>query len=120
MGAEVTVKALADAELRGLAEWVVIGDRAAVTAAEDSTGLRLAVELADQGLVTEPVEAGALRADYGAAAAAYVKTATEMCLDGAADAMVTAPLNKEAVTMSGMKFSGHTEYIADLCALQAS
>jgi 4-hydroxythreonine-4-phosphate dehydrogenase len=38
-----------------------------------------------------------------------------MCLSGEADAMVTAPLNKEAVTLSGMSFSGHTEYIAELC-----
>jgi 4-hydroxythreonine-4-phosphate dehydrogenase len=38
-----------------------------------------------------------------------------MCLGGAADAMVTAPLNKEAVTASGQPFSGHTEYIAGLC-----
>jgi 4-hydroxythreonine-4-phosphate dehydrogenase len=38
-----------------------------------------------------------------------------MCLAGEADAMVTAPLNKEAVAMSGRKFSGHTEYIAELC-----
>ena len=29
--------------------------------------------------------------------------------------MVTAPLNKEAVTLSGRSFSGHTEYIAELC-----
>jgi 4-hydroxythreonine-4-phosphate dehydrogenase len=29
--------------------------------------------------------------------------------------MVTAPLNKEAVTLSGLSFSGHTEYIAELC-----
>jgi 4-hydroxythreonine-4-phosphate dehydrogenase len=28
--------------------------------------------------------------------------------------MVTAPLNKEAVTLSGRAFSGHTEYIAEL------
>ena len=118
VGAEVTVKALADPALRALAEWVVIGDRAAVQAAEEATGLQLGVELADQGLIAGPVVPGALRADYGAAAAAYVKTATELCLDGAADAMVTAPLNKEAVTLSGMKFSGHTEYIADLCALR--
>lgn len=29
--------------------------------------------------------------------------------------MVTAPLNKEAVAMNGIAFSGHTEYIAELC-----
>jgi 4-hydroxythreonine-4-phosphate dehydrogenase len=43
-----------------------------------------------------------------------------MCLTGEADAMVTAPLNKEAVTMSGLPFSGHTEYIAELCGATES
>jgi 4-hydroxythreonine-4-phosphate dehydrogenase len=35
-------------------------------------------------------------------------------MSGEADAMVTAPLNKEAVTLSGRAFTGHTEYIAEL------
>jgi len=34
--------------------------------------------------------------------------------------MVTAPLNKEAVTLSGRVFSGHTEYIAELCGATES
>ena len=29
--------------------------------------------------------------------------------------MVTAPVNKEGITLSGEKFTGHTEYIAELC-----
>jgi 4-hydroxythreonine-4-phosphate dehydrogenase len=33
---------------------------------------------------------------------------------------VTAPLNKEAVTLNGMRFSGHTEYIAELCGAMDS
>jgi 4-hydroxythreonine-4-phosphate dehydrogenase len=48
------------------------------------------------------------------AAIAYVRRAVELCMSGEADAMVTAPLNKEAVTLSGRAFSGHTEYIAEL------
>jgi 4-hydroxythreonine-4-phosphate dehydrogenase len=43
-----------------------------------------------------------------------------MCLAGDAGAMVTAPLNKEAVTLSGRPFSGHTEYIAGLCGSNES
>jgi 4-hydroxythreonine-4-phosphate dehydrogenase len=35
-------------------------------------------------------------------------------MSGEADAMVTAPLNKEAVSLSGQAFCGHTEYIAEL------
>ena len=122
MGVEVTLKALADPAIRGTAHWILLGDRMAVAAGEKTTGVRLSelgaeVEFRDLGLLPEsvPIEPGALKAEYGRAAAAYVRDATLMCLDGSADAMVTAPLNKEAVTMSGMKFSGHTEYIAELC-----
>jgi len=57
---------------------------------------------------------GQLSADYGLAAVAYVRRAVELCINGDSDAMVTAPLNKEAVTLSGRAFSGHTEYIAEL------
>src|ERR1700704_2173885 len=32
----------------------------------------------------------------------------------------TAPLTKEAVTLSGVRFSGHTEYIAELCGVTES
>jgi 4-hydroxythreonine-4-phosphate dehydrogenase len=54
------------------------------------------------------------------AAVEYVRIATEMCLRGEAEAMVTAPLNKEAVTLSGRPFTGHTEYIAELCGATES
>jgi len=63
---------------------------------------------------------GRLEARCGAAAVEYVRAATEMCLSGEADAMATAPLNKEAVTLSGRAFSGHTEYIAGLCGATES
>src|ERR1700749_1822637 len=120
VGAEVTLKALADRDIKRSAHFVVLGDRAAVTPAERSTGIPLdsfPVEFRD--CHTLPADAmiamGTLRAEYGAAAVRYVHDATMMCLHGEADAMVTAPLNKEAVTLSGMPFSGHTEYIAELC-----
>src|SRR6185437_7809845 len=120
VGGEVTLKALNDPAIRSLAHWILIGDRAALEASEQITGIQLVelgVEFRNSGmlLTTEPIHFGELRAEYGKAAAAYVYTATRMCLDNEADAMVTAPLNKEAVTLSGLKFSGHTEYIAELC-----
>ena len=125
VGAEVTLKALADPGVSGLAEFVVLGDRAAVEAGERSTGVQMSelpVEFRDCRMLTPgvAVEMGLLCAEYGAAAARYVHDATLMCLDGEADAMVTAPLNKEAVTMTGMAFSGHTEYIAELCGAKES
>lgn len=120
VGAEVALKALSDPEISGSAQFIVLGDQAAVAAAEECTGIglrSLPVEFRDCGMLPADarVEMGTLRAEYGAAAVRYVHDATMMCLHGKADAMVTAPLNKEAVTLSGMQFSGHTEYIAELC-----
>ncbi len=120
VGAEVTLKALADLDIQRSARFIVLGDRAAVTPAERSTGIllnSLPVEFRDCHALPNDaaIVMGTLRAEYGAAAVRYVRDATLMCLDGEADAMVTAPLNKEAVTLSGMQFSGHTEYIAELC-----
>ncbi len=125
VGAEVTLKALADNTIRQSARWIVLGDRAAIDAAERTTSIdfnSLQVSFRDLKSLPpgQPVRLGELRAEYGKAAALYVATATRMCLAGEADAMVTAPLNKEAVTMSGLKFSGHTEYIAEICGATES
>ncbi|MFT4114562.1 4-hydroxythreonine-4-phosphate dehydrogenase PdxA [Silvibacterium sp.] len=124
VGAEVTLKALSAPGLPR-ASFLVMGDRVAVAGAEAVTGIRmgdLPVEFIDCGMLAkdEPVEVGRLRADYGAAAMRYVREATLMCLRGEADAMVTAPLNKEAVALGGIGFSGHTEYIAELCGAKES
>jgi 4-hydroxythreonine-4-phosphate dehydrogenase len=43
-----------------------------------------------------------------------------MCVAGEADAMTTAPVNKEAVTMAGIPFTGHTEYIAEVTGARDS
>jgi 4-hydroxythreonine-4-phosphate dehydrogenase len=63
---------------------------------------------------------GRLSAASGRAAIEYVRVATEMCLRKEAGAMVTAPINKEAVTLSGRPFSGHTEFIAEMCGASES
>jgi len=43
-----------------------------------------------------------------------IDKSVELALDGKIDAITTAPINKLAVNMAGLKFSGHTEYIAKL------
>ena len=43
-----------------------------------------------------------------------LRAATEACLAGQFDAMVTAPINKASINQAGIPFSGHTEYIAGL------
>ena len=124
VGTEIALKALADRDLVDLAEWIVIGDHVALDAVapghRETVDPRIRFVTTGTLNSTQPIRFGALSAEYGLAAIAYVRRATEMCLAGEADAMVTAPLNKEAVTMSGQSFSGHTEYIAQLCGATES
>ena len=42
--------------------------------------------------------------------------AIEGCLNGEYQAMVTAPVQKSVISDSGVKFSGHTEYLAEKCS----
>jgi len=121
VGPEVTVKALARAEVRALGEIVVLGDRATLERAARVCGVAMPeVAVEDPGLLAAPPEFGRLSGACGAAAVEYVRRATQMCLQGEADAMVTAPLNKEAVALSGLPFTGHTEYIQQLCGATES
>lgn len=50
----------------------------------------------------------------GEAAMACVRAATMDCMEGRASAMITAPLSKEAISMAGYPFPGHTEYLREL------
>ncbi len=42
--------------------------------------------------------------------------ASSQCLSKRFDAMVTGPVNKALINESGVTFSGHTEYIQEICA----
>ena len=44
-----------------------------------------------------------------------ISRATQGCISGEFSAMVTAPVHKGIINQAGFSFSGHTEYIADLC-----
>ncbi len=108
IGPEVVRKALDDPEIQSAADWVVVGDATILGP--------VAARIMDLGQIgPDDFAVGRLSAACGRAAIEYVRAATQMCLQGAAAAMVTAPLNKEAVALAGRPFSGHTEYIAELC-----
>jgi len=57
---------------------------------------------------------GIVNADSGAAAFECVRKAVQLAMTGQIDAIVTAPLNKEALHKAGKNFSGHTEILASL------
>ncbi len=57
---------------------------------------------------------GELSAQAGKAAAQCVIAAAQAALRGDVDAVVTAPLNKEAMAMGGYPYPGHTELLAEV------
>jgi len=62
-----------------------------------------------------PVIAGHLDSNNSEYVLALLKTACTACLNSKFDAMVTAPVQKSIINDAGITFSGHTEFLADLC-----
>jgi 4-hydroxythreonine-4-phosphate dehydrogenase len=61
-----------------------------------------------------PAIAGTLDTRNAAYVLAMLRRATELCVSGASQALVTAPVQKSVITQSGVAFSGHTELLAEL------
>lgn len=55
---------------------------------------------------------GKLTANSGKAAMVSVQCGVDLCLDKKADALVTAPISKEAIKLGGYSVPGHTEFLA--------
>jgi len=128
VGPEVIVKALHSRDLPADARLLIVGSMAVLRQAADALGQELrAVRVAEADWAgAEPAvldidnfPAGELeprRADApgGRASVEYIERAVGLVLGGRADALVTAPINKEAIGAAGSQFPGHTEMLAHL------
>jgi len=135
IGPEIVVRALAREEVYEHCRPLVVGDRRILERAMTWPGvptLTLAPLAEHEGWVrpergryepgcidlwdlrnAEPAACpvGQVRAASGRAAVAYVERACDLCLKGMAAAMVTAPLNKDAMHRAGVPYAGHTELL---------
>ena len=128
IGPEIVAKTFADPDAPDHA--VVVGDEAILKRAINLLDLTLKLNVIsrpvegsfEQGIIDlipasdlpEDLPFGELDARAGAAAFEYVKEATELALRDEVQAVVTAPLNKEAMHLGGHKYPGHTEILAEL------
>jgi 4-hydroxythreonine-4-phosphate dehydrogenase len=73
-------------------------------------------------IIDIPLRSEAACAKLDPANAAYVLATLERacsgCLEHEFDAMVTAPIQKDVINEAGIAFSGHTEFLADLCGIE--
>jgi len=130
IGPEVIAKTFADPDFHKENCAVVIGDVGIMQRAIKLLNLSLQVRSLDrleaacqkEGVIDvfpgsdlpEDLRFGELDPRAGAAAFQYVKQSIELALSGKVDAIATAPLNKEALHLAGLKYPGHTEILADL------
>ena len=61
------------------------------------------------------VQPGVMDSENGSYALSLIDYAVKGCLDGQFSGCITGPVNKEAIINSGYAFTGHTEYIGQLC-----
>jgi 4-hydroxythreonine-4-phosphate dehydrogenase len=130
IGPEVVVKCLASVSPPAGIRVVVIGELEILRAAAAS--LKLPLRFAEEGLASgdeipvrslgrlKPVdfEVGRLSAACGDAAFQYFAHAVKECLAGRAHAIVTAPLNKEAMNLGGHAFVGHTDILEQMTGVE--
>lgn len=62
-----------------------------------------------------PVQAGVLNPANAAYVLETLRVAAQACLTGQAAALVTGPVHKGVINAAGVKFSGHTEFLAEFC-----
>ena len=97
---------------------VVIERADARTAGEKGppAGTRSRVRVVDTTILTAAdITPGMVSRAVGSAAVEYVDRATRDALAGVIDGIVTLPINKEASRLSRTDFSGHTEFVAQIC-----
>lgn len=71
------------------------------------------VYLKEAGESEIEIAPGHIKADAGRLSMEAVDTGIAYCLNDQADALVTAPISKEAVNLAGYEIPGHTEYLAE-------
>ncbi len=127
IGPEIIAKLYADAE--ALPPTLVIGDEGILKRAVRLLALPLTVEAIDSpeefqstpdtiqvislSRLPEDLPFGQLDARAGKAAFDYIWTGIDLALQNRVRAVVTAPINKEALRLAGFRYPGHTEILAD-------
>ena len=126
IGPEVTLKALAAEKAEDDCRYLLIGDVELTDRLNEQLGLKLPLEKCEPRKASgrfclhDPLD-GSLPSELtcgspavARAAIAWLTDGTQRCLRFEADALVTAPVNKEAILRSGQPFIGQTEFLSEL------
>jgi 4-hydroxythreonine-4-phosphate dehydrogenase len=130
VGPEIIVKALADARIYHVCRPLIIGDLPALERARQALDPALHIHLADRPgagryqsgtldlmarsqLAVHDLQYGHPTPASGAAMVDYILTAIDLALLQKVAGMVTAPISKISMKLSGYDYPGHTELLAE-------
>ena len=139
IGPEVILKALASPEIRAVANYVIIGSEKVLSDIADNLGIGTELQLlridnaslnSNSGL-TDDINVLDLdnvsvrdaltrkpQPESGRASVEYILKGLELALGGEIDALVTAPISKEAIKLAGFEFAGHTELLKEKTSVE--
>ena len=112
IGAEIIVKALHKSSIRDLASYVVVGSMKAMGDAMRICGMDMDIQVVHLGC-PDDFQYGKVDARCGDYAFRYIVKGIELAQAGIVDAVVTAPIHKESLHVSGHNYDGHTEIFAE-------
>jgi 4-hydroxythreonine-4-phosphate dehydrogenase len=117
IGPEIILKAFKKKEIFKQCIPIIIGNKTFLKKTAYSlnlTPLPSNISIIDFKNIPERFTIGRPSRHGGKASVKYIKTAVAMAMNKKVDAIVTAPISKEAIHMAGYKYPGHTELIAEL------
>src|SRR3990172_5266982 len=109
VGPEVILKAISDKNITRLCNPVILGDEAVLKYLISNLKI---INLSN--INPKKLKPGKPDKVCAKAMMAYIEEAVCMAMAGDVDAVVTAPISKEAINRAGYNFHGHTEFLAHL------
>lgn len=141
IGPEVILKALSSQEIGSAAGFIIIGCYKVLRDVTDSLGIGKKLQLSRLDSTSLNVERDLINSinvldldnvsvqdaishkplpGSGRASVEYIMKGLDLAIGGEIDAIVTAPISKEAVKMAGFEFAGHTELLQDKTAAESA
>jgi len=113
VGPEITLKALDKFNVPGDCEIFVFADKIAFRQSELKSRINK-FNLIDLDVLKKgELKQGVLSKKFGLASLSYLKKAAEYLKRGRINCLVTAPVSKKAISLNGINFYGHTEFLAE-------
>jgi len=133
IGPDITLKIL---QASFSAELIIVGDPDLFRARADLLKLPITIRIFDEAkkstahqsgelniipiALNETCVPGQLNVNNSKYVIRCIETATHLCLQKKADALVTGPVQKSIINDANIYFSGHTEFLAQLCGVKHS